>query len=62
MRHVGYSQDERELERVSAEAWGQYLVRNRSVVVDIFAGQLKSTLRCLTCGRIATKFDPFVRR
>ena len=50
------------LERASAEAWDQYRVNNRSVIVDIFAGQLKSTLRCLNCKMSSTTFDPFVRR
>ncbi len=32
-------------EEVAAEAWGNYLLRDRSIVVDTFQGQLKSTVR-----------------
>ena len=31
-------------EEVAAEAWGNYLLRDRSIVVDTFQGQLKSTV------------------
>ena len=30
-----------------------------SKVVDIFVGQLKSTLRCTSCGHCSVTFDPF---
>ena len=37
---------------VSEEAWKRHLVRNKSVIVDMFQGQLKSTLVCpmSSCG------------
>ena len=35
---------ERPEEEVAAEAWGNYLRRDRSIVVDTFQGQLKSTV------------------
>ena len=50
----------RSAEEVSAEAWGNYLQRDRSVVVDTFQGQLKSSVRCKECGFTNTKFDPFM--
>ena len=50
----------RSAEEVSAEAWGNYLQRDRSVVVDTFQGQLKSSVRCKDCGFTNTKFDPFM--
>ena len=33
----------------SLKAWSSYLDLNSSVVTDIFAGQLQSTIECLTC-------------
>ena len=37
---------ERDDEAAAAEAWANYLQRDRSVIVDQFQGQLKSTVRC----------------
>lgn len=47
---------------VAGEAWDNHLKRNRSVIVDIFQGQLKSRLECpvKTCGRVSITFDPFM--
>uniref|UniRef100_A0A8C7K192 ubiquitinyl hydrolase 1 n=1 Tax=Oncorhynchus kisutch TaxID=8019 RepID=A0A8C7K192_ONCKI len=33
--------------------------QNRSIVVDLFHGQLKSQVKCKTCGHISARFDPF---
>ncbi|OBS67318.1 hypothetical protein A6R68_04147 [Neotoma lepida] len=44
---------------VAAEAWDNHLRRNRSIVVDLFHGQLKSQVKCKTCGHISVRFDPF---
>ncbi|XP_063258927.1 ubiquitin carboxyl-terminal hydrolase 32 isoform X3 [Prinia subflava] len=44
---------------VAAEAWENHLRRNRSIVVDLFHGQLKSQVKCKTCGHISVRFDPF---
>ncbi|KAF4519668.1 hypothetical protein B566_EDAN005005 [Ephemera danica] len=41
------------------EAWKRYLRRDDSKVVDIFVGQLRSTLRCTVCGHCSVTFDPF---
>ncbi len=35
------------------------MLRNRSIVVDLFHGQLKSCVRCLSCGHTSVRFDPF---
>ncbi|KAG9340557.1 hypothetical protein JZ751_021379 [Albula glossodonta] len=40
-------------------AWENHLRRNRSIVVDLFHGQLKSQVKCKTCGHISARFDPF---
>eukprot|EP00967_Tisochrysis_lutea_P126200 scaffold212972_cov30-Tisochrysis_lutea.AAC.3 len=39
-----------EEEAVAAEAWGNHLRRDRSVIVDTFQGQLRSVLKCSHCG------------
>jgi hypothetical protein len=35
------------------------LRRNRSIVVDLFHGQLRSQVKCKTCGHVSARFDPF---
>jgi len=40
------------------EFWEIYLLRNQSIIVDLFAGQLKSTIEA-SCGRKSITFDPF---
>jgi ubiquitin C-terminal hydrolase len=47
-------------EEMAIEAWHFHLMRNKSIIVDLFQGQLKSTLKCPTCERISIKFDPFM--
>ena len=42
-----------------SQAWDNHLLRNRSIVVDLFHGQLKSCVRCLSCGHTSVRFDPF---
>ncbi|KAI1903289.1 hypothetical protein AGOR_G00025670 [Albula goreensis] len=39
--------------------WSKYLEREDSKVVDLFVGQLKSSLTCSDCGYCSTVFDPF---
>lgn len=45
---------------VADEAWKNHLERNNSVIVDLFHGQLKSTLICPDCDRVSITFDPFM--
>jgi hypothetical protein len=45
---------------VVAVSWNTHLMRNNSVVVDHFHGQLKSTVVCQHCGHVSLTFDPFV--
>jgi ubiquitin carboxyl-terminal hydrolase 8 len=47
-------------EQDAIEAWKNYLRRNKSLVVDIFQGQLKSELQCLTCSHKNIRFEPFM--
>jgi len=44
---------------VAKEAWDTYKLRNDSVIVDTFHGQLKSTLVCPQCDKVSITFDPF---
>lgn len=44
---------------VAAEAWEQHTARNRSIMTDLFYGQLKSKVRCDTCARESVRFDAF---
>ncbi|KAK5858213.1 hypothetical protein PBY51_002372 [Eleginops maclovinus] len=39
--------------------WNMYLEREDSKVVDLFVGQLKSSVTCSACGFRSTVFDPF---
>lgn len=42
------------------EAWKNYLRRDKSPIVDIFQGQLRSQLTCSECGHLSVKFEPFM--
>ncbi|XP_066566090.1 ubiquitin carboxyl-terminal hydrolase 21 isoform X2 [Amia ocellicauda] len=39
--------------------WNRYLEKDDSKIVDLFAGQLRSSLCCSTCGHQSTTFDVF---
>ena len=41
-------------------AWQNYLLRNRSIVVDLFQGQLRNTIVCVKCHMTKVKFEPFM--
>ena len=45
---------------MAAKAWERHLQRNRSKVVDLFQGQLKSTVVCPSCQKVSITFDPFL--
>jgi len=44
---------------VAEESWERHLQRNKSVIVDLFQGQLKSRVVCPFCHRQSLTFDPF---
>jgi len=46
--------------QLADEAWERHLLRNRSVIVDLFQGQLKSAVTCPQCGFISRTFDPLM--
>lgn len=45
---------------VSKMHWESFTARNRSVIVDLMYGQLKSRLICQTCSSVSNTFDPFL--
>ncbi|XP_023239784.1 ubiquitin carboxyl-terminal hydrolase 32-like isoform X2 [Centruroides sculpturatus] len=51
--------DGRPDEEVAKEAWENHIIRNRSIIVDLFHGQLQSTVTCKVCGHNSVRFDPF---
>jgi ubiquitin carboxyl-terminal hydrolase 4/11/15 len=47
-------------EQASKNSWKWFLLRNKSFVVDLMYGQLKSTLKCPKCVKKSVTFDPFL--
>eukprot|EP00299_Pterocystis_sp_00344_P011721 c5515_g1_i1.p1 GENE.c5515_g1_i1~~c5515_g1_i1.p1 ORF type:complete len:902 (+),score=242.29 c5515_g1_i1:293-2707(+) len=49
-------------EEAATLTWDTHTKRNQSVVMDIFQGQFKSTVRCPIpeCGKVSVTFDPFM--
>lgn len=45
---------------VAKEFWDAFTSRNKSIIVDLMYGQLKSTVTCHICHNISTTFDPFL--
>ncbi|ODO05552.1 hypothetical protein I350_04604 [Cryptococcus amylolentus CBS 6273] len=50
----------KELASLGRDCWEGYKKRNDSVIVDLFQGQLKSTLVCPECTKESITFDPFM--
>lgn len=57
---AGDALESSEQERYAAEAWRNHLRANRSVIVDLFQGQLRSQLQCPCCSAVSVTFDPFL--
>jgi ubiquitin C-terminal hydrolase len=53
----GNGQDDLE---TSARSWQRHTTRNRSLIVQLFHGLLRSHMQCLECQDVAVVFDPFV--
>ena len=47
-------------EEDAVENWKNYLRRNKSLIVDMFQGQIRNTCTCLTCGHVNIRFEPFM--
>merc|ERR1719219_896033 len=43
----------------ASESWRQYTLRDFSPIVEMFVGQIVSTLTCLTCDEQSTVFESF---
>ncbi|XP_046593787.1 ubiquitin carboxyl-terminal hydrolase Usp2 isoform X5 [Neodiprion lecontei] len=43
----------------AAESWKRYLRNEDSTIVDVFVGQLRSSLHCTSCGHVSVTLDPF---
>ncbi|KAK9447053.1 uncharacterized protein V1518DRAFT_429373 [Limtongia smithiae] len=41
------------------KCWSLHLMRNDSIIQDLFTGMYKSTLVCPECGKVSITFDPF---
>ncbi len=41
------------------QAWERHLLRNRSEIVSLFHGQMRSRLVCPSCSQVSVTFDPF---
>lgn len=40
--------------------WQNHMLLNNSIIVDLFQGQFKSTLLCLSCNKKSVKFEAFM--
>ncbi|ETO11628.1 ubiquitin-specific protease [Reticulomyxa filosa] len=51
--------NERSDEVVAKEHWECHLKREQSIIVNLFEGQYKNTLKCIECGRVNNKFETY---
>lgn len=47
------------IQQLAAKSWETHLLRNDSVINDLFVGLYKSTLVCPECHKISVTFDPY---
>ena len=47
-------------EEASQRWWNYYKSRENSIIVDLFQGQYKSTIKCLKCGKTSTSYDTYM--
>lgn len=55
----GSDVDGPEAAAVGAESWSRHLARNKSEIVELFDGLLRSRLQCPSCETLSVTFDPF---
>jgi len=53
-------EEEKGEEYVAAMAWMTHLARHKSILVDLFQGQLRSMVTCTVCGKVSKTFDPYL--
>lgn len=46
-------------EKAANMAWEDYSNSNKSIIVTLFAGQQRSSLKCDACGKESVTFEPF---
>lgn len=51
--------DFRIVKKLADDTWKAHLLRNDSVITDLFVGLYKSTLECPECQNISITFDPY---
>ncbi|CCF58753.1 hypothetical protein KAFR_0F01560 [Kazachstania africana CBS 2517] len=47
------------IKSLADETWKMHLLRNDSVITDLFVGMYKSTLECPECTNVSITFDPY---
>ena len=47
-------------DEASLRWWNYYKSRENSIIVDLFQGQYKSTIKCLHCGKTSTSYDTYM--
>eukprot|EP00731_Ephydatia_muelleri_P009596 Em0005g182a len=59
--NTAVSSPDKEMIRIQAEeSWSHHLEQGHSLVVELFQGQLVSTLECDACKHVLVKFDTFM--
>lgn len=51
--------DSQTVKKLADDTWKMHLLRNDSIVTDLFVGLYKSTLECPQCETISITFDPY---
>ena len=44
----------------SQRFWNYHILRENSIIVDLFHGQFKNIMKCLVCGNITRNYEPFI--
>ena len=52
-------QDGESDEQASTRWWNYYKSRENSIIVDLFQGQFKSTIKCGTCGKSSISYETY---
>ena len=53
-------QNDESVEEASNRYWEYHKSRENSIIVDLFHGQYKSSIKCLTCGNESITFDTYM--
>ena len=57
---IGEKQENETDEEAANRWWNKHLLRENSIIVDLFQGQFKNTINCEYCGRISVTFDSYM--